>query len=60
MVGDLGQHGAEIEFRVEPVQLRRSDQAVDGGGTLASTIGRQFIVPEFWRMKSQLPTLFIR
>ena len=36
MVGDLGQDGAKVELRVEAVQLRRSDQAVHGGGTFTS------------------------
>src|ERR1700683_2033397 len=38
MVWDLRQDGAEIEFRVEAVQLRRSDQAVQGGGAFATAV----------------------
>ena len=36
VVGNLGQHGAEVEFRVEAVQFCRSDEAIDGGGPLAA------------------------
>ena len=39
MVRDLGQDGAEVEFRVEAVQFCRSDESVDGSGTLAAAIG---------------------
>ena len=39
MVGDLGEHGAEIELRIEAVQLCRSDQAVHGGGPFSTAIG---------------------
>jgi len=38
MVGDLGQHSAEVEFGVEAVQLGRPDQAVYGGVTFATAI----------------------
>src|ERR1700733_6212175 len=38
MVWDLRQDRAEIEFRVEAVQLRRSDQAVHGGGTFSTAV----------------------
>jgi len=34
-----GQHGSEIEFRIEVVQLGRSDKAVHGGGTFATAVG---------------------
>jgi len=38
MVGDLGQDGTKVEFRIEAVQLGRPDQAVYGGGTFATAI----------------------
>ncbi len=59
VVRDPGEHGAEIEFRIEAIQFCRSDKAVHGGGTLATAIGRQFIMPEFWHAKSLSPTRFI-
>jgi hypothetical protein len=37
MVRDLGQHGAEIEFRIEAIQFCRSDEAVNGGVMFAAT-----------------------
>jgi len=39
MIRDLGQDGAEIELGVEAVQLRRTDEAVHGGGTFATAVG---------------------
>jgi hypothetical protein len=38
MVGDAGQHSAEIGFRVEAVEFGGADQAVDRGGALAAGI----------------------
>jgi len=34
MIGNAGQHLAEVGFRIEFVQLRRSNQTVDGGRAL--------------------------
>jgi hypothetical protein len=39
MVWDLGQDSAQVELGVEAIQLRRSDQAVHGGGTVAAAVG---------------------
>lgn len=39
VVDDLGQDSAEVELRTESVQFGRSDEAVDGSGTLAAAIG---------------------
>jgi hypothetical protein len=39
MVRDLGQHGAKIEFRIEAVELGRSNKAVHVSGTFAAAIG---------------------
>jgi hypothetical protein len=39
VIGDAGQHVTQIELRVETVELRCADQAVDRGGSLASGIG---------------------
>ena len=39
MVGDAGQHIAEIGFGIETVQFGGADQAVDRGGALAAGIG---------------------
>ncbi len=39
MVGDLGEHGAEIELRIEAVQFCRSDQRVDSRGAFATRVG---------------------
>jgi hypothetical protein len=38
MVCDLGQHIAQVEFRIEAVQLGRSNQAVHGGGPFSTAI----------------------
>jgi hypothetical protein len=38
MIGDACQNCAEIEFRIQPVELGRSDEAVDGRGTLAAAV----------------------
>ena len=39
MVGDAGQHVAEIGFGIETVELCAADQAVDRCGALAAGIG---------------------
>ena len=36
VIGDLAEHGAQVEFRIEAVELGRADQRVDGGGALAA------------------------
>jgi hypothetical protein len=38
MVSDLRQHGAEVEFRIESVELGRADQGVHGGSAFAAVI----------------------
>ena len=38
MIGDQRKHGAEIEFRIEPVELGRADQGVHGSGAFAATV----------------------
>jgi hypothetical protein len=44
---DLSQHIAEIEFRIEAIELGRSDQAVHGSGTLPARVGtgKQIVLP---------------
>jgi len=32
MIGDLCEHGTEVEFRIESVELGRADLGVHGGG----------------------------
>ena len=39
MIGDIGQHMAQPGLGVDTVELGRADQRVDGGGTLATTVG---------------------
>ena len=39
MISDLRQHGAEVEFRIQSVELRRSDQGIHRGGAFAATVG---------------------
>src|SRR5579863_1693681 len=39
IVSDLCQHGSQIELRIEPVELGRTDQGVHGCGTLATVVG---------------------
>jgi hypothetical protein len=43
MVGDAGQHVAEIGFGVKTVEFGGADQAVDRGGTLSAGIRRDLI-----------------
>lgn len=38
MVGDSLQHVAQIRLRIDPVQLGRSDQRVDGRGAVAALV----------------------
>ena len=39
MIGDAGQHVAEVGFGIKSVQVRGADQAVNCGGALAAGIG---------------------
>ena len=39
MVGDLLQDAAEIEFRIESVELGRSEQAINRSGAFTTGIG---------------------
>jgi len=39
MLGDLGQHMAQLGFGGDAVELGRANQRVDGGGALASAVG---------------------
>src|SRR6266571_9509156 len=39
MIGDTSQHLAQICLRVQAVELRRTDQAVNSSRTLASAVG---------------------
>ena len=38
MISDLRQHGAEVEFGIESVELGRADQGVHGSGAFAATV----------------------
>jgi hypothetical protein len=40
MIGDLLEHAAEVEFRIESVQLGCSQQRIDGSGTFSAGVGR--------------------
>jgi len=39
VVGDLGEHRPQVEFRVEAVELGRADEAVERGGTISACVG---------------------
>ena len=39
VVGDPGKNDAEIEFRIDAVELGRTDERVDGGGAFATGVG---------------------
>ena len=39
MVGEAGEHVAQVALRIEAVQFRGADQAVEGGGALPARIG---------------------
>ena len=36
MIGNSTEHGAQVELRIESVELGRADQRIDGGGPFAS------------------------
>jgi hypothetical protein len=38
MVGDTGQHLAQIGFGIETIELGRTDQAVDRSGTFSTRV----------------------
>ena len=38
MVGEAGEHVAQVALRIEAVQLRGADQAIEHCGTLAALI----------------------
>ena len=40
VIGDLFEHAAEVEFRIESVQLGCSQQRIDGSGTFSAGVGR--------------------
>ena len=46
MIGDAGQHVAEIGFGIETVEFSGADQAVDRGGAFATGIrtGEQVVL----------------
>ena len=39
VIGDACEHVAEIVFRIEPVELGRTDEGVDRSGPLSAGIG---------------------
>jgi len=39
MVGEAGEHVAQVALRIETVEFRGADQAVEGGGALPARIG---------------------
>jgi hypothetical protein len=45
MVGDAGQHIAEIGFGIETVEFGSADQAVDRGGSFAAGVAQEFALP---------------
>ena len=60
MIGDTFQYMAHVEFRIEAVEFGCSQQSIDRSRAFSSSIGRQLIVPEFWRVKSPSPIPSIR
>jgi hypothetical protein len=38
VIGDLSEHLAQVRFRIKTVQLRRSDQTIEGGRTFSAPI----------------------
>ena len=38
MVGEAGEHVAQVALRIETVEFRGADQAVEGGGALAALV----------------------
>jgi hypothetical protein len=38
MIGNLRQHGAEVEFQIESVELGRGNQGIHGGGTFSAGV----------------------
>ena len=49
MIADALEHMAQVGFRIQTVELGSADQAVDGGGALASSVGtaeEEVLAPE--------------
>jgi len=46
IIGDPCEHGAELEFRIESVELGATDQGVHGSGTFAAAVrtGKQAVL----------------
>ncbi len=53
VICDVGQNGAKVQFWIEAVEPWRSRPESNGSGQVASGVGRQFIVPEFWYVPAQ-------
>ena len=60
MIGDALEDVAQVELRIEAVELGRTDERVHRCGALTAAVGRQFIMPEFWDAKLPSHTRFIR
>ncbi len=39
MLGDAREHLAQVSFRIQAIELGRADKAVEGGGSLATSVG---------------------
>jgi hypothetical protein len=46
MIGDAPEHLANICFRIDSIEFRRSDQAIEGGGSFAAAIrsGKEMVL----------------
>jgi len=47
MIGDVGEHVAQISLGINGIQFSSADEAVDGGGPLAPRVGpgKQVVLP---------------
>jgi hypothetical protein len=52
MIGKPGEHVGKPGLRIDVVHLAGLDQCVDGGCTIAASVGRGLIVPGVRRAKS--------
>ena len=41
VIGHLSQHRAKVELRIDPIELRRTDEAVHGGGTFSAPVAEE-------------------
>jgi hypothetical protein len=59
MIGDPGENGSEMGFRIDAIQFAGLDQRQDAGGTFSALNRRQVIMPDVWRLRRWSPILSV-